>query len=195
MELGRRELIAGASAAGLAGVLLPGLANGQVTKAPGDLYQVDDPKTIMDAARAILKEDAIAVFVTVDEHGMPRARPVGVRDPEGDDWTMWIGTRRGSRKTRQVQANPNATLHFGFDDVAGNYQNAFYASFMGKAFVHTDEATLAVNRPPEAMRKQLWPDFPNDFAAIRFVPQRLEVMGKGIMPSEDIWQPQGVTLG
>lgn len=194
MDLKRRELLAGVPALGLAAVLGEGVARGQVTRAPDDLYRVDDPKTIMDAARAILKEDFIGVFVTVDEQGMPRARPVGVKDPEGDDWTMWIATRRGSRKTRQVQANPNATLHFGFDDVAGNYANAFYASFMGKAYVHTDEATLAVNRPPEAMLKELWPNFPDDFAAIRFVPQRLEVMGKGVMPSEQIWQPQGVML-
>ena len=196
MEVRRRDVLVGASAAGLASVLAAGAAKGLVVQAaPDDLYRVDDPATILAAARQIIEEDYLGVLVTVDSQGMPRARPVGVSEPEGDDWHMWIGTRRGSRKTRQIAANPNALLHFGFDDVAGNFEKAFYASFMGQAFVHTDEATLAAKQPPEAMRKQLWPDFPDDFAAIRFVPRRLEVMGKGIVPSADIWHPQGVMLG
>ena len=192
MELRRRELIAGASAAGLASVLAAGAAKGTVTRsAPNDLYRVDDPATIIAAARQIIKDDYIGVLVTIDEHGMPRARPVGVRDPM-DDWSLWITTRRGSRKTQQIARNPKAALHFGFDDTPNNHENSFYASFMGLASVHTDAETAA--QAPTLKYRHLWPDFPNDFALIRFKPQRLEVMGKGIEPSEPTWQPQGVTL-
>lgn len=194
MDLKRRDLIAGASAAGLAGVLAAGAAKGLVTQAaPDDLYRVDDPATIMAAARAMIEEDFIGVLITVDEHGMPRARPVGVSDPT-DDWSLWISTRRGSRKTRQIAANPKAALHFGFDDSANNHENHYYASFMGHASVHSDAASIAAHGPGEKHRMS-WPDYPNDLALIRLRPQRLEVMGKGIMPNERYWQPQGVMLG
>ena len=64
---------------------------------------------------------------------------------------------------------------------------------MGLASVHTDTETILASGLGQKYR-HLWPDYPNDFALIRLKPQRLEVMGKGIMPSEDIWQPQGVML-
>lgn len=194
MELRRRDLIAGASAAGLASVLAAGAAKGMVVQsAPDDLYRVDDPATIIAAAREIIKEDYIGVLVTIDEKGMPRARPVGVSEPK-DDWSLWISTRRGSRKTQQIAGNPKAALHFGFDDTPNNHENSYYASFMGLASVHTDAETIAASGLGKKYR-HLWPDYPNDFALIRLKPQRLDVMGKGIEPSEEIWQPQGVMLG
>ena len=193
MGLRRRDAIIGASLVGLAGVLSAGAAKATVSRAaPDDLYRVDDPKTIMDAARQIIKEDYIGVLITVDEAGMPRARPVGVADPK-DDWSLWLSTRRGSRKTQQIAAHPKAALHFGFDDTANGHENSYYASFMGVASVHIDPETIAAYGPSEKYRG-LWPDYPNDIALIRLRPQRLEVMGKGVIPSEDIWQPQGVML-
>ncbi len=194
MDLSRRNAIVGGSLAGLAAVLAAGDAKGTVNQgAPDDLYRVDDPATIIDAARAIISEDYIGVLVTIDEDGMPRARPVGVGDPT-DDWSLWISTRRGSRKTMQIAANPKAALHFGFDDTPNQHRDSFYASFMGLASVHTDADTIAAFGPPEDYRAQ-WSDYPNDLALIRLKPQRLEVMGKGIMPNRSLWQPQGVILG
>lgn len=193
MNIKRREVMVGGSLAGLAAVLSAGAAKGKVSQArPDNLYRVDDRKTIMDAAREIIKEDYIGVLVTIDEQGMPRSRPVGVADPK-DDWSLWLSTRRGSRKTQQIAANPKAALHFGFDDTPNNHENSFYASFMGLASVHTDEQTIAAYGPSEKYRS-LWPNYPNDIALIRLKPQWLEVMGKGIEPSEQIWQPQGVLL-
>ncbi|HJU76498.1 MAG TPA: pyridoxamine 5'-phosphate oxidase family protein [Sphingomicrobium sp.] len=138
-------------------------------------------------------EDRTATLVTIDGNGMPRVRPVGVKPP-GDDLVFWIGTRRTSRKVAQIRANSNATLHFNFDDFANGYKDAFYVSFMGTATAHTDAETLSVNRPGESVRKQLWPNFPDDFAAIRFKPKWLELYGKGVDAHEGNWQPQGVIL-
>lgn len=193
MGLGRRELISGGSAAGLTALLVAGAARGTVTRpAADDIYRVDDPETIMAAARKIIEEDYIGVLVTIDDQGMPRARPIGVGDPT-DDWNLWMATRRGSRKTAQIAANPRAALNFGFDDTPNNHADSYYASFMGMASVHTDPESIAAFGPSEKYRAN-WPDYPNDLALIRFVPQRLEVMGKGIMPNETVWQPQGVML-
>lgn len=198
-ELTRRTLVTAAPAAGLAGLLAacaaggtagPGAAAGP---APGDLYRVDGEAAILAAARAIVAEDMIASLVTIDGNGMPRVRPVGVSPPE-DGLVFWIGTRPGTRKVAQIRANPNAALLFNFDDSAGNFQNAFYASFMGEASVHTDPATVAARRPSAEQIRMFWPDFPRGYAAIRFQPRWLEVYGKGIEAAPSNWQPQGVAL-
>lgn len=192
MGVRRRELLSIAPLAGLAGAL-PALAKEAPREGPtSDLYRVDEPALIMAAARAIIDEDYVGVLVTIDEDGMPRARPIGVADPK-DDWSLWMATRRGSRKTLQIAANPKAALHFGFDDTANNHAGSFYASFTGLASVHTDPEAISEYGPSEKYRTN-WPNYPNDLALIRLLPQRLEVMGKGIWPNESMWQPQGILL-
>lgn len=193
MELQRRNLLTIAPALALASILNEGIAKGQATKTPDNLYRVDDAAKIMAAARAIIDEDYIGVLVTVDADGMPRARPVGVKKP-GEDWALWVSTKRGSRKTRQILGHPQATLHFGFDDTANGHKDHYYASFMGTAEVITDNDFIRKHGPGEKYRSQ-WPNYPDDMALIRLQPKWLEVQGKGIEPNETHWQPQGVTLG
>ncbi len=193
MRMHRRELIVGVPAMGLTSVLAAGGAAGSVKwDKPNDLYSVDDPKTIMNAALEMMKDDWVGVLITVDEDGMPRARPVGVNDPT-DDWNLWISTWRGSRKTKQIAANPKAALHFGFDDIPNGHKGSYYASFTGLASVHTDDKSIAAHGPGENYRSQ-WSDYPNDLALIRFEPHRLEVMGKGVKPSKEHRQPQGMAF-
>lgn len=189
----RRQLIGGSTLLGLSGILPvhPGAGQGDGMSS-ADLYQVDDRSKIMEVARQIIEEDYVGVLVTIDEHGMPRARPIGVASPE-DDWSLWMSTRRGSRKTFQIANNPKAALHFGFDDIANDNADSFYASFSGLASVHTDNETIAAFGPSEKYRVN-WPDYPDDLALIRLIPHRLEVMGKGIWPTESTWQPQGILL-
>ena len=194
MTVRRRDLLIAAPAAGLVSLLSGQAAKGVVTQTVSDgIYRVDEPEIIMAAAREIMKEDWVGVLITIDENGMPRARPVGVNDPT-DDWSLWISTRRGSRKTRQIMANPNAALHFGFDDISNGTKNSYYASLSGRASVHMDSQSIAAHGPPEQYRSQ-WPNYPDDLALIRFVPHVLEVMGKGIQPNEQFWQPQAVHFG
>ncbi|HKX90832.1 MAG TPA: pyridoxamine 5'-phosphate oxidase family protein [Sphingomicrobium sp.] len=193
VDLTRRDLVNVAPAVWLATILGSSAARAASPPVPGELYRLDDEAKILAAAKAMFAEDRTATLVTVDAHGVPRVRPVGVKPP-GDDLVFWIGTRRTSRKVAQIQANSNATLHFNFDDFANGYKDAFYVSFMGKATAHTDAETLSVNRPGEAVRKQLWPNFPDDFAAIRFEPRWLELYGKGVDAHEVNWQPQGLML-
>lgn len=191
MMLARRGLVAGLPA-GLIGALSSGIANGKIGQPDPDLYRVADPATIMAAARAIMQEDWVGVLITIDEAGMPRARPVGVNDPTADG-SLWISTRRGSRKTRQIATNPRAALHFGFDDLQNGTAGSYYASFTGIASVHTDAGSIALHGPVEEHRAQ-WPLYPDDLALIRFQPQQLEVLGKGIRPDSQYLQPQGVEL-
>ena len=193
IDISRRNLMSAAPAVWLAGTLGSSAANAATPARPDELYRVDDEASILAAARAMFEEDRTATLVTIDANGVPRVRPVGVKPP-GDDLIFWIGTRRTSRKVAQIQQNSNATLHFNFDDFDNGYENAFYVSFMGTATAHTDAETLAVNQPGETIRRQLWPNFPDDFAAIRFEPKWLELYGKGIDAHEVNWQPQGLVL-
>ncbi len=193
MDLRRRDFIIGVPGGGLAVMLAAGAARGLATPSSSDdLYRVEDPETILAAAREMMNEDWVGVLITIDEAGMPRARPVGVGE-SSDDGSLWISTRRGSRKTKQIAANPKAALHFGFDDIENGHKNSFYASFTGLASIHVDPQTLETYGPPEHYRSQ-WPGYPDDLALIRFRPLRLEVMGKGIQPSEQHWQPQGMSF-
>lgn len=189
----RRNLLTAAPAVGLSAVLAGCVTRNGRLPGPSDLYRIDDEAKILAAARAIVAEDPVAALVTLDSNGVPRVRSVGVSDPE-DDLAMWIGTRRTSRKVAQLRTNPNATLYFNFDDVSGNFAKAYYASFMGVASVHTDPATVIKTAPDEETRKVYWPDFPHDYASIRFRPLWLEVTGHGIKGDKVNWQPQAVVL-
>lgn len=193
VRLTRRDLMNAAPAVWLAGLVGSSAAEAAAQAPPGELYRIDDEAKMLAAAKAMFAQDRTATLVTIDARGVPRVRPVGVKPP-GDDLIFWIGTRRTSRKVAQIRANSNATLHFNFDDFENGYKDAFYVSFMGKATAHTDAETLSVNRPGESLRKQLWPNFPDDFAAIRFEPKWLELYGKGVDAHEVNWQPQGLVL-
>lgn len=189
----RRKLLTAAPAVGLSAVLAGCVTRNGRLPGPSDLYRIDDEAKILAAARAIVAEDPVAALVTLDSNGVPRVRSVGVSDPE-DDLAMLIGTRRTSRKVAELRTNPNATLYFNFDDVSGNFAKAYYASFMGVASVHTDPATVIKTAPDEETRKVYWPDFPHDYASIRFRPLWLEVTGHGIKGDKVNWQPQAVVL-
>lgn len=193
MEPTRRQLIAAAPAMGLAG-LLGGCVTRPTSEPRGaELYRVTDEATILAAAKAVIDEDFIATLITIDDRGVPRARSVGVWAPDGD-FNLWIGTRRSSRKIDQIRANPNATLHFARDDIEDGFKGAYYASFMGRAEVHTDAATLELRAPAEEYRRSEWPNFPDDYAAISFRTEWLEVYGRGVSGKPENWQPQAVVL-
>lgn len=193
-DMSRRELVRAAPPAALLALLGGGAAaHAAPGVSPAELYRVDDEATILAAARAIVAEDWVGTLITVDENGVPRARSVGVSDPD-PDMTMWISTRRGSRKLGQIARHPQATLHFARDAIAENFAGAYYASFMGEAFVHLDAETLAAHAPAEDVIREDWPNFPHDYAVIRFRPAWLEVYGRGIRGRPDTWQPQAVVL-
>lgn len=191
--LSRRALLRGGPKVGLAAIIA---GSGTARSAPsfsGLLYRIDDEATILAVARAVVDEDFIATLITVDSEGVPRARSVGVWAPD-NDLVLWMGTRRTSRKVRQIRDNPKTTLHFAYDDIGGNFAQAYYASFMGTATVHVDDATVRLRSPDEKYRKSQWPNFPDDYAAIRFETKWLEVYGRGIKGDVANWQPQAVVL-
>ena len=193
--LSRRQLVAAAPTIGLA-ALMPSAAAGSAAAPappPEQLYRTDDEAKILATLKEILAEDWVGTFITVDEFGVPRARSVGISDPD-PDLTIWISTRRGSRKIDQVRAHRQATLHFARDALKENFKGAYYASIMGEASVHIDDAEMRAHVPEDAVLKENWPNYPNDYAVIQFKPKWLEVYGHGIKGKPETWQPQAVVL-
>lgn len=193
-KVSRRNLVTAAPILGLSAILAGCSGRTSSIGPPMRLYRTDDEAMIKEVAKAIIDEDFIATLITLDSSGVPRARSIGVWSPD-NDFVLWMGTRRTSRKVEQLRANPNATLHFAQDDIAGNFANAYYASFMGTASVYVDDETVQLRAPTEEYRRKQWPNFPHDYAAIRFETKWLEVTGHGIKGDEANWQPQAVVLG
>src|SRR5690606_20224175 len=99
----------------LAGLLAACSTTRREVGVDSDLFRVDDETTILAAAKAIIEDDPVAALITIDANGVPRARSVGVWEPDAD-LTLWIGTRRPSRKLEQLRDNPLATLYFNRDN-------------------------------------------------------------------------------
>ncbi|MBB5061049.1 general stress protein 26 [Granulicella aggregans] len=184
MNFDRRKLIALASFAGFETLFSPSLLAEQP---PHNLYRVSDPTILFAATRALILQDTITTFITLDANGHPRARSVLASAPD-EDLSIWIGTRKGSRKLEQLAANPAATLHFNDD------ANGAYVSLMGEAHAHTDAALIAVKNPYKGdMIKSYFPQYPADFVLIGFKPHWLEVMTADLRGKPETWQPEGVT--
>lgn len=192
-NLTRRDVLGVSSAVSLSAIVA-GCSPTKISSGrPSELYRIDDKAKIIAAAKSVIDEDYIATLITIDSEGIPRARSIGIWAPD-NDLVLWMGTRRTSRKLDQIRRNPNATIHFARDDIDGKFQQAYYASFMGTASVHIDDATVKLRAPDEEYRRAQWPNFPHDYAAIRFETKWLEVFGRGIKSKPETWQPQAVTL-
>ena len=183
MQIDRRKLIVAASLAGLGNVMR---ANGE--ESGEHLYRTESPGAILAATRVLMAEDTVGTLITVDATGQPRARSIRVSVPDSD-LTLWMGTRKGSRKLEQIAANHRATVHF-----ADDAQNS-YLSLMGEARVVSDAGTIAIKNPfqGEALRRY-FPAFPNNFVLLSFKPHTLEIVAKGLPTRSDTWQPQGLAV-
>lgn len=168
---------------------------------PDSLNLAADPVAVLASARQLMEADSNAALVTVDADGRPRVRTVltmlgdvDAADP-GRGVTVWIMTRRGSRKVSQIADNAKVTLYYD-DDAAVRY-----ATLMGTAFVHTDPEHPDARRfyrsrlIDEESIRYFWPAFPDDFAMIEVRADWLEYMGQADHhPDAATWRPQAVVF-
>ena len=177
-------------------LLTSGLAYAQKPKDPLDLYRVDSETSILEAARKLMVSDKYAALVTVDGDDSPRTRTVltqlGPADPSRPDkgFTVWIMTRRSTRKVEQIKKNPNVTLYYN-DDLKESY-----VTLMGTATIYTDlDHPEARKFYTDEYAKYFWPDLKKDFIMISVKPKWMEVL---IMPTiknhPQNWRPQTVVF-
>jgi general stress protein 26 len=143
-----------------------------------------DRAAVLKTAREIALRARYATFVTLGEDGQPQARIVDALGPD-EDFTVWIGTNPATRKVAEIRKDPRVTLSFW--DASG----PAYVTLVGTATVVTDEEVKAVRW------KDAWSPFYKDrqrgpdFALLKFVPKRLEVVSQahGLVNDPKSWRP------
>lgn len=141
------------------------------------------------AARRMMTEVGFCALITVDAEGVPQARTMDPFPPE-PDLTVWLGTRRGTRKLGQLAAEPRATLYY-FDP-----QGPGYVTLIGRL--------TEVDDPAERERrfKPGWIEFYDDghrgedFVLLRFDAERLEIVSipDELASAPKTWRPFVVEL-
>jgi general stress protein 26 len=142
---------------------------------------------ILKAAREVARKARYATFVTIGEDGQPQARIVDALGPD-EDFNVWVGTNPLTRKVAEIAKNPRVTLTF-FDPSL-----PAFVTLLGSASVVTDPAVKAQHW------KDAWsPFYKNehrgaDFALVRFVPHRLEIVSEahGFVNAPGNWRPVSV---
>ncbi len=146
-----------------------------------------EEEQILQAARQIIDSAYFGTLITLDASEQPKAR---IMEPFRPDrkFIIYLATNPKSRKVKEIQQNPKATLHY-FDR-----KNIGYVSLYGKA-------ELVKN---DSLKKQFWKEgwerfYHNrdkDYMLIRFVPEYLELISipAGFTGDEKDWKPSYVKL-
>ena len=140
----------------LCSILLPGLGQQQAT----------DTARIFKAATDIMHRVPYCALITMDEKGQPQARTMESFPPE-ENFAIWFGTNRNSRKVREIKNDPRVTVYY--QDEAGN------------GYVVITGAAVIVDDPAEKEKHWMerWAKFyPDraDYLLIKVIPKTLEVV-------------------
>ncbi len=149
-----------------------------------------DRAAIMRAAREIITSSRYCTFVTVDADGQPQARTVGPF-PAEDDLTVWLATKRASRKVTQLRHNPRATLSC-FDPATMDQ-----VQVLGKAEIVESPAERAKRWKPAWKGMYQDENRGDDYLLLRLKPARIEVASASRrLPNDPVtWKPVVLDLG
>ena len=122
---------------------------------------------ILGAARATMQRKRYCLLATAGD-GDVDARVLQPFPPDRD-FTVWLGTHRGSRKVEQIRRNPAATLAYQDD--------AHQACVVLVGRMEIVEDLAARQRRFRPLWHAFWPGGPaaDDFLLLRFEPNRIEV--------------------
>jgi len=139
---------------------------------------------LMMAAKEIMTTAKTCALITIDKEGRPRVRVMDPFLPE-EDFTVWFGTNKKTRKTEQIKNNPKVTLYY----LEPN--NAGYVMITGVAELIDDSVEK------EKRWKDTWRAFyPNmdDYLLIKVSPKWMEVISysHNIIGDELTWEPPKV---
>lgn len=122
--------------------------------------------SLLTIARAIMDSARCRILVTVDENGRPHAREMAPFAPE-EDFAIWLGTSQGSRKTKQIQRNPNVVVYY--------YESngMSYVAVSGKARLVNDAEKKA--KYWREGWKRYYPNRETDYVLIEVTPEQMEL--------------------
>jgi acid phosphatase (class A) len=152
--------------------------------APARTVPAADRGAILKAAREVAQKARYAALVTLGGDGQPQARIVDPLGPDAD-FAVWIGTNPATRKVAEIAKDSRVTLQF-FDATG-----PAYVTLVGTASVVTDPEVKATHW------KDAWAAFykdhqrGSDFALLKFVPRRLEIVSQahGLVNDPKDWRP------
>lgn len=147
----------------------------------------EEPKAVLDIAQQIMTAAGCASLITLDESGLPSARPVRTF-PDQAYTKITIPTDEASRKTQHICNNPNIVLSYVDTPTRG------YVTILGKAVLNDDlEAKKVFWKEPFSA---FWPEGPESetFLLIEVEPNRIEMRSytQGVGEDPTSWLP--VTL-
>ena len=147
-------------------------------------YNKEHLKTV---ARKIMENAHYCALITIDENGFPAARTMDPFEPDSN-FIVWFGTNIYTRKVRQLKNNPKTTLYY-FD-----HQTESYVMISGIAITVRYEERFA--KYWKEKWKEFYPDFPDNYLLVKFVPERLEVSAPalGIYSDPETWRPPTITF-
>lgn len=138
--------------------------------------------------RATIEAAEFCFLVTLSESGPPNARVMQPFGPE-ENLGIWFGASLGSRKVREIERDPRVTVGYELGEEGA------YVTLLGTAQIVTDLETR--RRYWRESFEAFWPEGPDsdDYVAIRFVPQRIEIMNieREVAPEPFGLQPLVVT--
>lgn len=142
-------------------------------------------EALLAAARDVIAAARYATLITLDAAGHPQARAIDPFTPD-DDFVVWIGTNRRTRKVGEILRDPRVTLYY-FDELS-----AAYVTIRGTARVVTDPEDTARRWKPEW--EAYYPDRAADYVLIAVTPRRLEIVSEqlGIVGDPLTWAPPAV---
>ena len=144
--------------------------------------------SLLTAARMVIDSTPYCSVITMDERGLPRVRVMDPFPPE-PDMTIWLGTKRDSRKVADIRRNPTIALCYLMPNGMG------YVSVYGKAELVDDPAAKEKWWKPEwAM---FYPDKDKDYLPIKVTPVKIEVVNYalGVAGDPQTWTPPTIEFG
>jgi general stress protein 26 len=125
--------------------------------------------SLIQFAREEMAEARYCFLITLDDLGQPQARLMDTFEPEAD-MTVWMATAVNTRKVRQLQHDPRATLayHTGRGDG--------YVTLIGRVRL-VDDAEERRQRWKSGW-EAFYPEGPTDpsYLLLKFMPTRVELM-------------------
>jgi general stress protein 26 len=143
--------------------------------------------TVFSAAREIMISAKTCALISLDPEGRPRVRTMDPFPPE-NDFTVWFGTTRKSRKVSQIENDPRVTLYYLENDESG------YVMIYGHAQIVNNQ------NEKEKRWKVEWEAFyPNkdeDYILIKVSPEWMEVVSyaHGLIGDPETWSPPSVNF-
>jgi general stress protein 26 len=143
--------------------------------------------TLLAAAEEIIEAARYCGLVTFDESGNAKVRTMDPFPPD-DDWSIWMGTNRESRKVGEIEGDPRVTLYYHSLDHIG------YVAVYGTAHLVDDPAEKASRWKNEW--EALYPDREAQYLLIQVIPDRMEVINysRAIQGDPVTWEPPSVVF-